>query len=79
MNRPRTKTIDGYRVQPKLPTNVILDGQCEDAHFTEYDGTRCVEALVKIGTIKSPYTLVLTINQAVEAGMIERVERTQGD
>ena len=76
MNRPRTKTIDGYRVQPKLPTNVILDGQCEAAHFTEYDGKQCVEALVKIGTIKGPYTLVLTINQALEAGMIERVEES---
>jgi len=70
MKRPRTKTLDSYRVQPKLPTNVILDGQCEDADFTEYDGTPCVEALVKIGTIEAPYTLVLTIAQALEAGVI---------
>jgi len=71
MTRPRTKRIDGYRVQPKLPTNVILDGRCEDADFTEYDGTPCVEALVQIGLLKGPYTLVLSIEQAIEAGIIE--------
>jgi hypothetical protein len=71
--RPRAKTIPGYRVQPKLPTNVILDGHCEDADFTEYDGQACVEALVHIGLIKGPYTLVLSIEQAIEAGFIEKV------
>ncbi len=72
--RPRTKTIDGYRVQPKLPTNVILDGRCEAVDFTVYDGQTCVEALVEIGLIKSPYTLVLSVEQAIEAGFIEQTD-----
>jgi hypothetical protein len=73
MTRPRTKTIDGYRIQPMLPISFYLDGTVEDADFTEYDGTICVEASVRIGLIKSPYTLVLTLRQAREADIIERV------
>lgn len=73
MTRPRTTTIDGYRIQPMLPIGVVLgDGRCIEAHFTVYDGRPCVEALVHIGLIPGPYTLVLTIEQALEADIIER-------
>ena len=72
MTRPRTKTIPGYRIQPMLPITFYLDGTVVDADFTEYDGVACVEALVRIGLVKSPYTLVLTLKQAREADIIER-------
>ena len=74
MTRPRTKTIDGYRVQPMLPISCGLFGAvCEEADFTTYPDTGpCVEALVRLGTIPKPYTLVLTIKQALDADIIER-------
>jgi len=72
MTRPRTKTIPGYQIQPMLPITFYLGGTVEDAVFTEFDGTTCVEASVRIGLIKSPYTLVLTLDQAREADIIER-------
>ena len=72
MTRPRTKTIPGYHIQPMLPISFYLDGTVEDADFTEYDGVACVEASVRIGMIKTPYTLVLTLKQAREADIIER-------
>jgi len=72
MTRPRTKTIPGYRIQPLLPITFYLGGTVEDADFTEFDGKTCVEASVRIGLIKSPYTLVLTLDQAREADIIER-------
>ncbi len=74
IRRPRTKEIPGYRVQPRLPIGLAcLGGVCVEADFTEYThlGT-CVEALVKLGLIDSAYTLVLTLEQAVEADIIER-------
>jgi len=73
MTRPRTKTIPGYRIQPMFPITFYLGGTVQDADFTEYDGKPCVEASVRIGLIKSPYTLVLTLDQAREADIIERV------
>ena len=75
MPRPRTKTIPGYQIQPMLPISLGLLGMvCIDAEFTKYsDLGDCVEARVKIGTLNNPYTLVLTIKQAVEADIIERV------
>ncbi len=75
--RPRTKTIPGYQIQPLLPIGIVFaGGSCIDADFTEYDGTPCVETLVKLGNgmVKSPYTLVLSIEQALAADIIERVE-----
>lgn len=72
MTRPRTKTIPGFRIQPMLPITFYLDGTVIDADFTEYDGKPCVEAMVRIGLITSPYTLVLTLAQAREADIIER-------
>ena len=72
MTRPKSKAIDGYRIQPMLPITFYLGGTVEDAAFTEFDGTTCVEASVRIGLITSPYTLVLTLNQAREADIIER-------
>ena len=74
MERPRTRTIDGYRIQPALPMAIgILGSVCVDATFTEYDGETCVEALVQLGVLDNPYTLVLSIHQAHEADIIERV------
>ena len=74
VTRPRTQTIDGYRIQPLLPIHCGLFGAvCEQAEFTVYDDQPCVEAMVRLGTIKGPYTLVLTIAQALEADIIERV------
>jgi len=73
MTRPRTQTIDGYRIQPMLPLHCGLFGAaCEEAHFTIYDDTPCVEAMVKLGLIEHAYTLVLSIDQALEADIIER-------
>jgi hypothetical protein len=72
MTRPKTKAINGYQIQPMLPITFYLGGTVEDAAFTEYDGTTCVEASVRIGLIKSAYTLVLTIDQARDADIIER-------
>jgi hypothetical protein len=73
MTRQRTKTIPGYQIQPMLPITFYLDGTVIDADFTTYDGTTCVEASVRIGLVKTPYTLVLTLKQAREADIIESV------
>ena len=73
MTRPRTKTIPGYQIQPMLPISFYLNGTVEDAAFTTYDGVTCVEASVRIGLIKNPYTLVLTLHQAREADIIEAI------
>lgn len=73
MTRPRTETIDGYRIQPMLPIQCGAFGAvCEDADFTVYDNRPCVEAMVRLGLIEHAYTLVLTIQQALEADIIER-------
>ena len=74
MTRPRTKSIPGYRVQPMLPMHCgLFSAVCEEADFTVYDGKDCVEAMVKLGLIEHAYTLVLTIEQALEADVIERI------
>ena len=74
MARATSKTIDGYRVQPGLPMSFpYLGATILEADFHCYDDAGwCVDALVKIGVVKSPYTLVLTIDQAREADIIER-------
>lgn len=75
MKRPRTKTIPGYRIQPMLPLHITFaGGRCIDADFTVYDDEQCVEAVVYMGLIRGPYTLVLSIEQALEADIVERVE-----
>ena len=74
MARKQSKEVPGYRVQPMLPMSVGLFGSvCVDADFTTYDNGPCVEALVTLGLIEGPYTLVLTYEQALEADIIERV------
>jgi len=74
MTRPRTKNVPGYRVQPLLPISISWFGAvCEEADFTVYDGRPCVEAMVRLGLIKGPYTLVLSYEQALEADIIEKV------
>lgn len=76
MARERTKQVSGYRVQTQLPIHIGWFGAvCEDADFTTFAGERapCVEALVRMGLIPQPYTLVLTYEQALEADIIEKV------
>ena len=72
--RNRTKAIDGYRIQPALPISFPYFGATIlEADFHRYDDADwCVDALVTIGIVKSPYTLVLTLDQAREADIIER-------
>ena len=74
MTRPTTKQIDGYRVQPGLPMSFPHFGATVlEADFHRYDDAGwCVDVLAKIGIVKGPYTLVLTIDQAREADIIER-------
>ena len=74
MTRPTTKAIGGYRVQPLLPLSFpYFGGTILEADFTTYPDTGwCVEALVKIGLVKTPYTFMLTLQQALEADIIER-------
>jgi hypothetical protein len=69
-----TKAIDGYRIQPGLPMSFPYFGATIiEADFHRYDDAGwCVDALVMIGIVKSPYTLVLTIDQARDANIIER-------
>jgi len=76
MTRPRTQTIPGYRVQPMMPISLgLLGAICYAADFTEYEGEACVEALVRIGNgmVPGPYTVVLSIEQALAADLIERI------
>ncbi len=75
MPRPRTKQIQGYRVQPLLPMQFPYFGmQILEADLTEYDGRPCVEVLATIGSlVRGPYTLVLSIEQALEADIIEKI------
>ncbi len=75
MPRPRTKQIQGYRVQPLLPMQFPYFGAViDEADFTEYDGRPCVEVLATIGSfVKGPYTLVLSIEQALEADIVEKI------
>lgn len=71
--RPRTKTIDGYRIQPGLPMSFpYLGGVIESALFTRYDDADCVEVEMRIGLLKGPYCFWLSIQQALEADIIER-------
>ena len=72
--RPRTKTIDGYRIQPLMPLHFpYLGGMVESAVFTRYDGADCVEVEMRIGLVKNPYCFWLSIPQALDADIIERV------
>jgi hypothetical protein len=55
-----------------------LGGMVEAAEFTRYPDTGdCVEVLMRIGLIKGPYTFVLSIAQALDADIIERVEEDE--
>ena len=73
-----TNEIEGYRVQPLMPLHCGLFGSvCTEAAFVIHDGKRCVEAMVRLGLLERPYTLVLSIQQALEADIIERVEENE--
>ena len=84
----RTKEIDGFRTHPgaqpgklciqrALPMGFPYFGmQILDAEFRRYESEPdawCVEVSATIGTIKQPYTLVLSVPQALEADVVERV------
>lgn len=75
MTRTRTKAIPGYRIQRGLPMSFpYFGGQIEDADFTSYPNVEtCVEVSIRMGLIESPYTLILSIKQALAADIIERV------
>jgi hypothetical protein len=73
MTRPRTQTIPGFRIQPKLPLGFpYFGGIVEAADFTHYDDLGdCVEVLIRIGLLRNPYTILLSIEQAIEADIVE--------
>jgi len=69
------KEIPGYRIQRMLPIGIVaFDGRCDEAEFSTWDGRQCVTARVWLGLAKSPYVLHLTLEQALEADIIERTE-----
>ena len=74
MTRPRTKTIDGYRIQPMLPIGIVFARRL--VRGRRLHGLRrhspASRRWCASGSIKSPYTLVLTIAQALDADIIER-------
>jgi hypothetical protein len=73
----RSQAIDGYRMQPLLPIRIpylgieILSG--EFRRYPSEPETWYVEAETKIGTLGTAYTIVLSIPQALDADIIERV------
>ena len=71
-----TTMIDGYRVQRMFPMSLgLLGAVCLDAEFKTYGGSsHRVEALVRIGKIDAPYTIVLSVDQALDADIIEPTE-----
>lgn len=68
------KAIPGYRIQPMLPIITAFRGRCDAAEFSTWDGEPCVTAQVWLGLARSPYVLHLTIDQALDADIIERTE-----
>jgi len=74
MRRRDTEDPEGFRIQRRLPIDIHWFGaRCETARFTELEGTACVEAAVRLGLARSPYVLHLTLEQALEADIVERV------
>lgn len=73
----RTQTIEGYRIQPMLPICMpYLGMEILEAEFRRYPSepdTWYVEALAKIGTVLNPYTIVLSVAQALGADVVERI------
>ena len=73
----RTQKIEGYRIQPMLPMGFPYFGiQIIEGEFRKYPsepGTWYVEVRARIGTLHHPYTLVLSIAQALTADVIEKV------
>ena len=73
----RAKRIDDYQIQPMLPMGFPYLGiEFREAEFRQYEsepGIWYVEVSAIIGTLKNPYTIVLSIPQALDADIIERV------
>ncbi len=74
MDEAKLREIPGYWIQVRLPIQIGWFGaRCDDAWFSKWEGHTCVEAQVWMGLAKSPYMLHLTLEQALEADIIERV------
>jgi hypothetical protein len=67
------KAIPGYRVQPRMPIGFPYFGATIlDAGFVQHPNrTWCVEVKAKIGLNKTPYFLILSIEQARAADIVE--------
>jgi hypothetical protein len=67
------KSIAGYRVQPGLPLHhPYLGMEFLNAGFVQHpNGTWAVEVKAVIGLNETPYFLILSIEQAREADIIE--------
>jgi len=75
LTEDRTKEIPGFRIQRKLPIGIVaFEGRCDAAEFSTWEGKPCITAQVWLGLAKSPYVLHLSIEQALEADIIEREE-----
>ena len=73
MQNLSTKEMPGYRVQPWGGVSCrMLSLSVEEVYFSTWEGNPCVEAVVWMGLAKSPYLLHLTIDQALEADIIQR-------
>jgi hypothetical protein len=67
------KSIAAYRVQPRLPLHHPYFGmEILDAGFVQHpNGVWCVEVKAKIGLNETPYFLIISIEQARAADIIE--------
>lgn len=67
------KSITGYRVQPRLPLHHPYFGmQILNAGFIQHPNrTWCVEVKAQIGLNETPYYLILSIEQARAADIVE--------
>ena len=67
------KSIAGYRVQPRMPLHHPYFGmEILNAAFVQHPNrTWCVEAKAVIGLNTEPYYLILSIEQARAADIVE--------
>jgi hypothetical protein len=69
------KSIAGYRIQPRLPLHHPYFGmEILDAGFVQHpNGVWCVEVKAVIGLNQTPYFLIISIEQARAADIVEVV------
>ena len=67
------KTIPGHHIQPLLPMSIgLLGATVLDAGFIRHPrGAWCVQASVRMGPNETPYVLVLSLDQAREADIVD--------